>query len=103
MFLTPKIVTGCGVNHSQICTAGIRLISPSNYGQQIAMIVGPKDGPRFCQKWFRLVSDPIAGQQSGIVGEQDPVGLRPGTRGKKWADTKSVIAELPAYSCEDRP
>src|SRR5260370_8035236 len=68
----------------------------ANHAQYVAIIIGPEKGPRRPGKGFRVLSDFIAGQRSGIARKQDPFGLREGTRGKERIDSESMKAELAA-------
>src|SRR6266852_1543014 len=79
------------------------LIFSADHAQDIAIIIGPENGPRGPGKRFRVLGDFIAGQRKGIARKQDPFGLREGARGKERIDSESIKAELAANPCEHGP
>src|ERR1700674_5121640 len=70
------------------------LISPAYDVPEIAIIVGPGDGPRRRgRKRFRVRGELLAGERRGIAREQDPVGLRKRAGGQERIDAHGVQAE----------
>src|SRR5216684_2585244 len=79
------------------------LIFSADHAQDIAIIIGPENGPRGPGKRFRVLGDFIAGQRKGIARKQDPFGLREGTGGKERIDSEGMKAELAANPREYGP
>lgn len=79
------------------------LIAPAHHAQQIAIIIGPRDGPGRGGKRFRAFYHLLAGERSGIARKQDPVGLRERALGNERIDAHGLKAEIAANSGEHGP
>jgi hypothetical protein len=78
------------------------LVLPTNQVQEIAIIIGPKNRPRFGGKRFGLLGHLISGQRSGIARKQDPVGLRERASKEGRVEAESVKAEIVGDPCNYR-
>jgi hypothetical protein len=70
------------------------LMLPPQTVQEITVIVGPEDAPRLGRKEFRFLFELLARERTGIVREQDPVGLRQRACWKKPIDLECMKSGL---------